>query len=100
MNNFRWLATLFNIRKPMRMFRNMRGRRNNLRTISLPLISLGAAVLFYGYRRGANNQLFKPIQNLINNVQSTFQNSNVRTRFAEFANEITPQNDLLKNKTN
>lgn len=99
MNNFRWLATFFNTRKLTQRFGIIRGRRNILGTIFMPLISLGVVAAFYGFKRGANNQMFKPIQNLVNNLQHTVQNSNVKTRFAEFANEITPQNDSIKNKT-
>lgn len=68
--------------------------------MSVSLISVGVATVLYILRRGANNQWSKPIQNLVNNVQNTMQNANVRTGLAEFANEITPDNNTMKNKAN
>lgn len=99
--NLNWLTAFLNTRNPMQIFGLFRKRRNIGGTMLVSLLALGGSALFYALRRGGNNQMFKPLQNLANNVQNTIQNSNARpfrADFAEFANEIVPQN-LKKNNT-
>lgn len=79
-------------------------RRNNNGMIWTALIGLGVSTAAYGFGRNQKNgNMLQPFQNLMNNVrgQNRFQNivPNVNnTALAEMSNELTPNNDMNKNK--
>jgi hypothetical protein len=103
LNNFRWIKTLLTIGSSPRLL-NMFGRkrRRNNGMVWASIIGLLASAAAFGIRRNQGGNMLQPIQNVMNKMgQNNFQNNTpLKTNgaFAEFSKEITPPNDIAKNK--
>ncbi|MCP3738061.1 hypothetical protein [Rossellomorea sp. BNER] len=106
MNN--WIAMLFNSRQGKNLLKMVGRKRknNNKRMMWASLLGIGASAAAYGLGRNQNNsntntntKMMRPVQNVMNNLRTrnTGQMPSM-ANLTEFAKEVAPNNDPLKNK--
>ncbi|OMI25349.1 hypothetical protein BTA31_19695 [Bacillus haynesii] len=89
--NFQWLTTLFRNRDLLF------GRRRNRGTMWFSLLGLGISIVAFLIRRNGNQN--NPVQNLMKNFQQQNTLQNVASPLTnEFANELTPNQNVFNNK--
>jgi Na+/H+-dicarboxylate symporter len=98
MNILRWLSTLMTTNKLLQMSGLKINKRNNRGTLLWTIIGLAVMSAAYLVTKGKTSmQTFNPIQTLVNKFQFDYQQKNqpfLKADFAEFADEIMPQNAL------
>jgi hypothetical protein len=98
MNILRWLSTLMTTNKLLQMSGLKIKKRNNRGTLLWTIIGLAVMSAAYLVTKGRTSiQTFNPIQSLVNKFQFEYQQKNkpfLKAEFAEFADEIMPQNAL------
>jgi hypothetical protein len=101
MNILRWLSTLMTTNKLLQMSGLKINKRNNRGTLLWTIIGLAVMSAAYLVTKGKTSmQTSNPIQTLVNKFQFDYQQKNQPflkadfAEFAEFADEIMPQNAL------
>jgi hypothetical protein len=98
MNILRWLSTFMTTNKLLQMSGLKIKKRNNRGTLLWTIIGLAVMSAAYLVTKGRTSiQTFNPIQSLVNKFQFEYQQKNkpfLKADFAEFADEIMPQNAL------
>ena len=81
------------------ILQNVFGRkRNNRGMLWATILGLGASAAAYGLNRSRNKNIKKPLQNVMNTMQTPFKGQIPNAALAEFAKELAPDKNSFTNK--
>jgi hypothetical protein len=97
MNN--WIPMLLNTGRKQNTFKMFGRKGNNRGMMWMSLLGVGVSAAAYGLRRNRNRNMLRPVQNVMNSIRTkTAGNMPSAAGITEFAKELVPNTNSLKNK--